>query len=151
MAGIDIRSIPYRGGAPAVTAAISGETSMIIADLTTASAGLQSDRIRTLAVTSKQRSRKYPDVPTLDEAGVKGYEVNTWIGFFAPAGTPKDVVSTIETAIKEAVATPDVRARLEVTGANVRSGSAEEMRQLLALDVAKWAKLVKEKNIKIAP
>jgi tripartite-type tricarboxylate transporter receptor subunit TctC len=151
MAGIDIRSIPYRGGAPAVTAAIAGETSMIIADLTTGSAGLQSDRIRTLAVTSKERSRKYPDVPTLDEAGVKGYEVNTWIGFFAPAGTPRDVVSTIETAIKEAVAMPDVRARLEVTGANVRTGSAEEMRQLLAVDVAKWAKLVKEKNIRIAP
>jgi tripartite-type tricarboxylate transporter receptor subunit TctC len=151
MAGIDIRSIPYRGGAPAVTATIGGETSMIIADLTTGSPALQLDRIRTLAVTSKERSRKYPNVPTLDEAGVPGYEVNTWIGFFAPAGTPKDVVSTIEAAIKEAVAMPDVRARLETTGANVRTGSAEEMRQLLAIDVAKWAKLVKEKNIKIAP
>jgi tripartite-type tricarboxylate transporter receptor subunit TctC len=151
MAGIDIRSIPYRGGAPAVTATISGETSMIIADLTTGSPALQSDRIRTLAVTSKERSRKYPDVPTLDEAGVPGYEVNTWIGFFAPAGTPKDVVSAIEAAIKEAVAMPDVRARLETTGANMRTGSAEEMRQLLAVDVAKWAKLVKDKNIKLAP
>src|SRR6202008_740681 len=65
MAGLDIRSIPYRGGAPAVTAAISGETSMIIADLATGSAGLQSDRIRTLAVTSMTRSKRYPDVPTL--------------------------------------------------------------------------------------
>jgi tripartite-type tricarboxylate transporter receptor subunit TctC len=151
MAGIDIRSIPYRGGAPAVTATIGGETSTIIADLTTGSAALQSDRIRTLAVTSKERSRKYPNVPTLDEAGVAGYEVNTWIGFFAPAGTPKEAVSAIEAAIKEAVAMPDVRARLETTGANVRSGSAEEMRQQLAVDVAKWAKLVKEKNIKITP
>ena len=151
MAGIDIRSIPYRGGAPAVTATIGGETSTIIADLTTGSPALQSDRIRTLAVTSKERSRKYPNVPTLDEAGVPGYEVNTWIGFFAPAGTPKEVVSAIEAAIKEAVAMPDVRARLETTGANMRTGSAEEMRQLLAVDVAKWAKLVKDKNIKIAP
>jgi tripartite-type tricarboxylate transporter receptor subunit TctC len=151
MAGVDIRSIPYRGGAPAVTATISGETSTIIADLTTGSAALQSDRIRTLAVTSKERSRKYPNVPTLDEAGVPGYEVNTWIGFFAPAGTPKDVVSTIEAAIKEAVAMPDVRARLEITGANMRTGSAEEMRQVLAVDVAKWATLVKEKYIKLTP
>jgi tripartite-type tricarboxylate transporter receptor subunit TctC len=151
MAGVDIRSIPYRGGAPAVTATIAGETSMIIADLTTGSPALQSDRIRTLAVTSKERSRKYPNVPTLDEAGITGYEVNTWVGFFAPAGTPKDVASTIEAAIKEAVAMPDVRARLEITGANVRSGSAEEMRQLLAADVAKWAKLVKENNIKFTP
>jgi tripartite-type tricarboxylate transporter receptor subunit TctC len=151
MAGLDIRSIPYRGGAPAVTATISGETKMIIADLATGSAALQSDRIRTLAVTSMERSKKYPNVPTLNESGVPGYEVNTWIGFFAPAGTPKDVVATIEAAIKEAVAMPDVRARFELMGANVRSGSAEEMRQVLATDVAKWARLVKDKNIKIAP
>jgi tripartite-type tricarboxylate transporter receptor subunit TctC len=151
MAGLDIRSIPYRGGAPAVTATISGETRMIIADLATGSAALQSDRIRTLAVTSMERSKKYPNVPTLNEAGVPGYEVNTWIGFFAPAGTPKEVVAAIEAAIKEAVAAPEVRARFELMGANVRSGSAEEMRQVLATDVAKWARLVKDKNIKIAP
>ena len=151
MAGLDIRSIPYRGGAPAVTATISGETKMIIADLATGSAALQSDRIRTLAVTSMERSKKYPNVPTLNESGVPGYEVNTWIGFFAPTGTPKDVVTAIEAAIKEAVAMPDVRARFETMGANVRSGSAEEMRQVLATDVAKWATLVKDNNIKIAP
>jgi tripartite-type tricarboxylate transporter receptor subunit TctC len=151
MAGLDIRSIPYRGGAPAVTATISGETSMIIADLATGNAALQSDRIRTLAVTSMERSKKYPNVPTLNEAGVPGYEVNTWMGFFAPAGTPKEVVATIEAAIKEAVEAPDVRARFEALGANMRSGSAEEMRQQLATDVAKWATLVKDKNIKLAP
>jgi tripartite-type tricarboxylate transporter receptor subunit TctC len=151
MAGLDIRSIPYRGGAPAVTATISGETSMIIADLATGNAALQSDRIRTLAVTSMERSKKYPNVPTLNEAGVPGYEVNTWMGFFAPAGTPKEVVATIEAAIKEAVEAPDVRARFEALGANMRSGSAEEMRQQVATDVAKWATLVKDKNIKLAP
>jgi tripartite-type tricarboxylate transporter receptor subunit TctC len=151
MAGVDIRSIPYRGGAPAVTATIGGETSMIIADLTTGNAGLQSDRVRTLAVTSKERSKKYPDVPTLDEAGVKGYEVNTWIGFFAPAGTPKAAADAIEAAIKEAVTLPEVRARFETTGAVVRSGSAEELRQVLAADVAKWAKLAKDKDLKFTP
>ena len=150
-AGLDIRSIPYRGGAPATTAAISGETSMIIADLATGAAGLQSDRINTLAVTSLERARKYPNIPTLDEAGVKGYEVNTWIGFFAPAGTPMPVVDVIGSAIKEAVARPEVRARFEVTGANVRSGSAEEMRQVLATDVAKWSRLVRENGIKLMP
>jgi tripartite-type tricarboxylate transporter receptor subunit TctC len=151
MAAIDIRSIPYRGGAPAVTAAISGETSMIIADLATANSALQSDRIRSLAVTSMSRARKYPDIPTLDEAGVPGYEVNTWIAFFAPAGTPKDVADRIEEAIKAAVAMPDVRERFDATGANVRSGSAHELRALLASDIAKWAKLVKDRNITIVP
>ena len=151
MAGLDIRSIPYRGGVPAVTGAIAGETSMIIADLSTGNAALQSDRINTLAVTSLTRSKKYPNVATLDELGVKGYEVNTWMGFFAPAGTPKEAAAAIEAAIKDAVAMPDVRARFESTGADMRSGSAEEMRQLLAVDVAKWAKLVKEKSIKLTP
>ena len=150
MAGIDIRSIPYRGGAPAVTAAIGGETSMIIADLTTGNAALQSDRIRPLAITSMQRSPKYPNLATLHELGVTGYEVNTWIAFFAPAGVPKDVADQDRGAIKEAVAAPEVRKRFEATGMTVRSGTAEELRKLLATDVAKWAKLVKEKNIKIA-
>jgi tripartite-type tricarboxylate transporter receptor subunit TctC len=151
MAGIDIRSIPYRGGAPAVTATIAGETSMIIADLTTGNAGLQSDRMRPLAVTSVERSKKYPDLPTMNEAGVPGYEVNTWIGFFAPTGTPKDAAAAIETAIKEAVELPEVRARIEATGAVARSGRADELRKLLAGDVAKWAKLVKDNNIKLTP
>jgi tripartite-type tricarboxylate transporter receptor subunit TctC len=151
MAGVDIRSIPYRGGAPAVTATIGGETSMIIADLATGNAGLHSDRIRPLGVTSIARSKMYPELATINEQGVTGYEVNTWMGFFAPAGTPKEVSAKIEAAIKEAVAMPDVRARFEATGAVMRSGSAEEMRNVLATDVAKWAKLVKEKNVKLAP
>jgi tripartite-type tricarboxylate transporter receptor subunit TctC len=150
MAGVDIRSIPYRGGIPAVTAAIAGETSMIIADLATGAAGLQSDRMRPLVVTSLQRSKTYPSLPTMDESGVKGYEVNTWVGFFGPANMPNGVAHTIESAIKEAAAMPDVRARFEATGAVVRSGTADEMRQLLAADVTKWAKLVKEKNIKLS-
>jgi tripartite-type tricarboxylate transporter receptor subunit TctC len=151
MAGVDIRSIPYRGGSTQVTAAIAGETNMIIADLLTGNAALQSDRMNTLAVTSKERAKKYPHVATLDELGMKGYEVNTWIGFFAPAGTPKEVATAIEAAIKEAVAMRDVRARFESTGAVVRSGTAEELRQFLATDIAKWSTLVRERNIKLAP
>lgn len=151
MTATDIRSIPYRGGAPAVTATIAGETSMIIADLATGNPALQSDRIRPLAVTSRMRARKYPDLPTLDEAGVAGYDVDTWIGFFAPAGTPRDVVAAIEAGIKDAVAAPDVRTRFEQTGAEMRSGSADEMAKRLAGDLAKWSRLVQEQHIRIAP
>jgi tripartite-type tricarboxylate transporter receptor subunit TctC len=120
---------------------------MIIADLATGAAGLHSDRIRPLAVTSLARSKLYPNFATVAESGVPGYEVNTWMGVFAPAGTPRSVTAKIETAIKEAVAMPDVRTRFESTGANMRSGTAEEMRQVLAADIAKWARLVKEKHI----
>jgi tripartite-type tricarboxylate transporter receptor subunit TctC len=149
MAGVKIRSIPYRGGAPAVTATIGRETSMIIADLATANAALQSDRIRPLAVTSLTRSKTYPDLPPLNEAGVPGYEVNTWMGVFAPAATPMDIVAKLESGIKKALAMPEVRARFEIAGMTVRSGSAEEMRKLLAADIAKWSKLVRENNIEI--
>lgn len=147
MAGVDIRSIQYRGGAPSVTAGIAGETSMVIADLTTAAPGLHSDRIRPLAVTSLTRSKQYPDLGTVDQLGVPGYEVNTWMGVFAPAGTPQNVADTIEAAIKDAVAMPDVRTRFESTGAVMRSGGAAELRQVLATDIGKWAKLVHDHHI----
>jgi len=147
MAGVDIRSIPYRGGAPAVTATIAGETTMIIADLATGAAALHSEHIRPLAVTSLSRSELYPDLDTVDRLGVPGYEVNTWMGVFAPAGTPKAVIGKIEAAISEAIQMPDVRSRFESAGANMRSGSAEEMRQVLSTDIAKWGNLVREKHI----
>jgi tripartite-type tricarboxylate transporter receptor subunit TctC len=147
MAGVDIRGIQYRGGAPSVTAGIAGETDMVIADLTTAQPGMQSDRIRPLAVTSLTRANKYPGLGTANELGVPGYEVNTWMGVFAPAGTPQPVAAAIEAAVKEAVTMPDVRARFEATGANMRSGTAAEMRAVLAADIAKWAKLVKDRQI----
>jgi tripartite-type tricarboxylate transporter receptor subunit TctC len=146
-ANVDIRSIQYRGGEPSVTAVITGETSIVIADITTAGPGLHSDRIRQLAVTSLTHSKLLADLPTVDQTGVPGYEVNTWMGVFAPAGTPKDFAAKIEAAIKEIVAMPDVRSRFEATGAVMRSGSADEMRQVLAADIAKWAKLVHDKHI----
>ena len=147
MADVDIRSIPYRGGAPAVQSAISGETNMIIADLATGNAALKSDRIQPLAITSRDRSKLYPDLPPADQAGLPGYEVNTWMGFFAPAGTPKPILSKLENAIISALANPDVRARFEALGMVPRSGSANEMREVLAHDLAKWSKLVKERHI----
>jgi len=147
MAGTDIRSIQYRGAAPSVTAGIAGETSIVIADLVSAAPALHSDRIRPLAVTSLTRAKLYPELGTVSELGVPGYEVNTWSGVFAPAGTPRDVTAKIEAAIKEAVAMPDVRARFESTGGVVRSGTAEELRQMIAIDAAKWAKLVQDRHL----
>ncbi|MCC6775024.1 MAG: tripartite tricarboxylate transporter substrate binding protein [Hyphomicrobiales bacterium] len=150
MAGIDITSIPFRGGAPAVTATMAGETQMIIADLATAHAGMQSGRVRTLAVTTIKRVPQLPDVPTVHEAGVPGYDVATWVGAFAPIGTPVAIVERIEAGIKEALAAPEARAKLAALNMEVRSGARAEMRALLAADMLKWGKLVSERNIKIA-
>lgn len=149
MADIDITSVPYRGGAPAVRGVMGGEVQVIIADISTGGPGLQSPNIRPLAVTTMTRLKEYPDLPTFDEQGVKGYDVQTWMGMFAPAKTPKDVLAKIEAAVKEAVANPEVRAKFEKIGMTVRSGTAAEMQQVLAADIAKWGKLVRERNIKI--
>ena len=150
MAGVDITSIPFRGGAPAVTGVMAGDTEMIFADLATANAGMQSGKLRTLAVTTLKRVPRLPDVPTIDESGVPGYDVATWIGAFAPAGTPKSIVGKIEADIKQALAAPEVKAKLEALSMEIRSGASEEMRALLAGDMGKWGSLVKERNIKIA-
>jgi hypothetical protein len=148
--GIEIGHVSYRGGAPAVTGLMSGDVEVAIADIATANAALQSDRVRPLAVTTLTRVSQYPEIPTGSEAGVPGYDVATRVGAFAPAGTPKDVVDKIEAGIKDALKEPDVRAKLEQIGIQVRSGTAEEMRDVLAKDIAKWGSLVREKNIKIA-
>ena len=150
MAQVDIASIPFRGAAPAVTGTMSGETQMLFADLASANAGMQSGKLRTLAVTTLKRVPRLPDVPTLDESGVPGYDVATWIGAFAPIGTPKAVVGRIEADIKRALAMPEVKAKLEALSMEIRSGAAEEMRAVLAGDMVRWGRLVKEKNIQIA-
>src|SRR5262245_15882572 len=150
MAGVDIASIPFRGAAPAITGTMAGETQVIFADLASAHAGMQSGKLRTLAVTTLKRVPRLPEVPTIDESGVPGYDVATWIGAFAPAGTPKSVVDKIEAAIKQALAMPDVKAKLEALSMEIRSGAAEEMRAVLAGDMVKWGNLVKDKNIQIA-
>ncbi len=150
MAAVDITNVPFRGGAPAVTGVMSGETQVIFADLATANAGMQSGKLRTLAVTTLTRVPRLRDVPTIDESGVPGYDVATWIGAFAPTGTPKAILDKIEAAIKQALAAPDVRAKLEALSMEIRSGAREDLRAVLAGDMGKWRRLVKEKNIRVA-
>jgi len=150
MAEVDITNVPFRGGAPAVTGVMSGETQVIFADLATANAGMQSGKLRTLAATTLKRVPRLPDVPTIDESGVPGYDVATWIGAFAPAGTPKAILAKIEAAITQALAARDVRAKLEALSMEIRSGASADLRAVLAGDMDKWGHLVKEKNIRIA-
>jgi tripartite-type tricarboxylate transporter receptor subunit TctC len=151
MAGVDITSVPFRGGAPAVAAVMAGEIETIFADLATAGAGMQSGRLRTLAVTTRERVARLPEVPTIHESGVPGYDVATWIAAFAPAGTPDTIVAKIGADLRRALAAPEVKEKLEASGMQVRGGSGEELRALLAADIARWDALVKEKTIRIEP
>jgi tripartite-type tricarboxylate transporter receptor subunit TctC len=149
MAGIDITNVPFRGGAPAVTAVVAGEVEMILADLATANAGMQSGRLRTLAVTTRRRVPPLSHVPTMDESGVPGYDVATWIGAFAPAGTPSAIIGRLEADIRAALTAPEVKDKLEALSMEIRRGTGEELRALLTADMAKWARLVRERNIQI--
>jgi tripartite-type tricarboxylate transporter receptor subunit TctC len=149
MAKVDIVSVQYRGAAPSIAGMMAGQLQICMTDLASAQAGMQSDRVRTLAVTSLKRAKRFPNLPTAAETGLPGYEIGVWIGMFAPAGTPADVIKTIETGVKEAVAMPDVRDRLEAMGVDLRSGTADELRTSLADDLQKYGKLIKEQNIKI--
>ena len=147
MTSVDIRSVPFQGGAPAVTAVIGGHVELCFADVATAVAGMQSDQVRPLAITSLTPSKRYPSLPTADKAGVPGYEAVTWMGMFAPAGLPRAIEAEIENGLKAAVAMDDVRSKLEAIGMDMRSGSAAEMTAVLAADMAKWAKLVSDRKI----
>ncbi len=149
MAAVDIHDVPYRGGAPAVAAVIAGDVGLAIADIATANAAFHSDRVRKIAVTSLTRSRAHPEIPTVDQSGVPGYEVNTWMGFFAPARTPPEVVAKIERDIRSVLQLPEVRTKLQSLGMEIRSGTAQEMRQVLAADIAKWGTLVRTRGIRI--
>lgn len=105
--------------------------------------------VRKIAVTSVTRSRAHPEIPTVDQSGVPGYEVNTWMGFFAPARTPPEVVSKIERDIRAVLQLPEVRAKLQALGMEIRSATAQELRQVLAADITKWGTLVRTRGIKI--
>ncbi len=108
MTGIDIVHVPYKGGAPQVTALVSGETQASLATVATVLVHVQSGRLRALGVSSAKRSGVLPDVPTIAEAGVPGYEMSPWIGVFVPAATPKDIVSRLNAEINKALKTPEV-------------------------------------------
>jgi tripartite-type tricarboxylate transporter receptor subunit TctC len=149
LAKVDIVSVQYKGAAPSVAAVIGGQVEICMTDIASAQPGMQSDRVRTLAVTSRKRASRFPDLPTASESSLPGYENEVWIGMFAPAGTPKQVVERIEASVRQVLAMPDVRGKLEGMGMEMSSGTAEELRTTLASDIEKWRKLVKERNIKI--
>ena len=150
MAGVDIVGVQYRGAAPSVMAVIAGEAQLCITDIASANPALQSDRVQPLAVTTQKRAKRFADLPTAHETGVPGYDVQVWIGMFAPAGTPKEIQDVIRLAVKEAIVRPDIQEKLETMGMEMRSGTSDELRDTLAVDTAKWAKLVKEKRLQIS-
>jgi tripartite-type tricarboxylate transporter receptor subunit TctC len=148
-AGIKLMHIPYKGNAPAITDLVGGQIMLMFDQVSTSVNYIQSGRLRGLAVTSKKRSPLFPDMPTIDEAGVKGFEDSTFNGLVAPAGTPRDILDKLRGEVVKAVAVPALRERFDKIGIPlVASQSLDEYNAFLRRHVEDFAKLAKTAGIK---
>ena len=149
MAGIDLIHVPYKGGAPQVTALLAGETQASFATVGTVINHIRGGKLRPLGLGSTKMSKALPGVPTLDESGVKGYDMSPWIGVFAPAGTPKPVIDRLNAEISKALALPDVVRSLENQALDAAPGTVDQFNTVLKVDYEKYGKLIKLTGAKI--
>jgi len=143
MAGVDIVHIPHKGSAEARTSVLSGQVESMPDAITTMTPMVKAGRVRALATTGSKRSSVLPDVPTVSEAGVKGYEATIWLGVMAPAGTPRAVVDRLNAEITKITSRPEVRKAWGEQGAEALTMTTAEFEKYLNADIAKWAQVVK--------
>jgi tripartite-type tricarboxylate transporter receptor subunit TctC len=139
--------IPYKGDSAAVTALLSGEINMIIAPATAVIAHIKSGKLRAIASTGLQRWSGLPEVPTVAEQGVPAYEVRSWAGVMAPAGTPRAIIEKLNADMQKALLVPAIRTRLEDMGGEVRGSTPEEMKAMVASETEKWIQVVNQAKI----
>ena len=147
-AGIKMLHVPYKSGGPALMAIVSGEVDMGFGNLPALSGHVKNGLVKPLAITSKQRNPNFPNVPTIAETAVKGYETYEWNGMFVPKGTPPEVVNRLQAAIKEVLTMPEVKAKFDSLGSKVVASKPEEFRKYLEAESAKWAATVKAADIR---
>ncbi len=140
-------NVSYRGENQVLMGILGGDVAFAVATVTVAAPQIASGALRALAVTSKTRWRDWPDVPTFEEAGLPGFEVISWSGFAAPAGTPQPIIDRLHAEVQRAIAVPSVKERLQTLGGDVQGTTPEEMRALVSRQVAMWANVAKEANI----
>ena len=149
LAGVNILFVPYKGDAPGVTDLLGGQIDMYITNILPLQPHVRAGKMKALAVTSRKRAASLPEVPTMDEAGVSGFEVESWFAFFAPAGTPRPVVDRLNGAIGRVLALPEVQQRIVEAGGVPAPSTPEELLQRLRADLAKFSQVVKSANIKV--
>jgi tripartite-type tricarboxylate transporter receptor subunit TctC len=147
MTGTNIVHVPYKGIALAMPDLFAGRVSAAITNLPGAVDPIKAGRVRALGVTTLKRQPVFPDLPTISEAGVPGYEVTVWYGMCAPKGSPNAVVRKINADFAHLVSTTDLRQRLELQGVEPDPGSPERFAEFIRIETAKWAKVVKEAGI----
>ncbi len=149
MAGVDIVHVPYKGSAGARTDIMGGQVQMMFDAVTTMAQNVRADKVRALATSGKTRSTVLPELPTVSEAGVPGYEAVIWLGIMAPTGTPKPIVDRLNAEITKVVNSPETKADWAKQGANPMSMTPEEFGKYLDDDIAKWADVVKKAKLKV--
>lgn len=148
MTGTSIVHVPYKGGAPAMMDLMSGQIQLMFATMASAMPNIKSGKVRALAVTENKRSNLMPDLPTVSEAGVPGFEFASWLGIFAPAGTPPDIVARLSAELARIMQMPDVRERLLGAGLDPLSSTSDQFAAYIKTDSAKWARVIQEVNVK---
>jgi tripartite-type tricarboxylate transporter receptor subunit TctC len=149
LTGTQLVHIPYKGSGPLATDLLGGQVTMSFDTITPVLPHIKSGKLRALAVTTSKRSASLPDVPTLDEAGLKGFNIGTWFGVLAPAATPKDILARLNTEMVKVIQSPEFRKRMDEIGAEPVGDSAEQMAQQIKSETEKFAKLVKEAKVTI--
>ena len=151
MAKIDLVHVPYKGVSAAMADVIAGQIQILSGDLTTLMPQVKSGRLRAIAVTSGKRSTMAPEIPTIAESGVAGYDTSGWFGMVAPAGTPRVVIERLNTEMVKAITTPESRERLGTLGGDVVANTPPEFAIFIRADHAKWARLVAATGLKDKP
>ncbi|MCY1164401.1 MAG: tripartite tricarboxylate transporter substrate binding protein [Pseudomonadota bacterium] len=141
-ANIKLRHVPYKGSNPAMMDVLAGNVDLMVSSLPSAISQIKSGKLRPLAVTSARRSTSMPDIPTVAELGFKDFDVSTWYGLFMPAGTPKEIVTTVNAEVNKLLATADMKAAVHAQGAEVQNMSPEQFSTLLKTDYQKWKGIV---------
>jgi tripartite-type tricarboxylate transporter receptor subunit TctC len=149
LAGVELTHVPYKGSGPLTTDLLGNQIALSFDTVTPVLQHIKSGKLRALAVTTARRSSALPEVPTLDEAGLKGFDIGTWFGVLAPAATPKDIVARLNAEIVKALQSPELRKRMDEIGAEAIGSSQEAMARQIRDETAKFAKLVKDAKVTI--
>ena len=149
MTGMKMVHVPYKGQGPAMTATLGGHTSLMMASLVAALPHVKGGRIRALGISSAKRAAVAPEIPTIAEAGVPGFEVVQWFGMFAPANTPRDIIARLNTGIVRTLQDPGVKEHFVSDGAEPVGGTPEQFAAVIAADLKKWARVIRDARIKL--
>jgi len=149
IAGINLLFVPYKGDAPGITDLLGGQTDMYITNILPLQPHYRAGKMKALAVTSKKRAASLPEVPTMEEAGVPGFEVESWFGFLTRAGTPRPIIERLNAAFVKIIAMPDVQQKIAESGGTPFSSTPEEFARRIRADVEKFGQIVKNAGIKV--